>query len=258
MMSVTPKDGHTPTLYLVPNGLSQDVQERVQLLYQNQILTPWVVEKILQLDFWLVENAKDARAFLKAVANAHHKNLAKPLADMTMLEMARTESYGTFFAQAAAQQADIGVLSDAGVPCIADPGAQVVQYANQLKWPVMPMVGPSSILLALMASGLTGQQFTFHGYLPIVSSERAQAIRDTQMGAAQGYTHLCIETPYRNIAMLQSLLEILPKDMRLCVAQNMTCHNMNIRTLPIHVWKKTLSDEYIQDLHKTPTIFLWG
>lgn len=148
---------------------------------------------------------------------------------------------------------NMGLFSEAGSPAVADPGARAVAHAHKLGIPVVPLVGPSSILLALMASGFNGQNFAFTGYLPINKAERAQAIRELEKNARSGQTQIFMETPYRNNGLLEDLMQTCSGDLLLHISANISAPEAFIRTRPIHSWKKELPD-----LHKIPTIFILG
>jgi 16S rRNA (cytidine1402-2'-O)-methyltransferase len=150
------------------------------------------------------------------------------------------------------QRRNAGVLSEAGCPGVADPGAVVVGMAHKLGWKVVPLVGPSSILLALMASGLSGQSFVFHGYLPIDRHDRGRALRFLEKEAQQRtQTQIFMETPYRNNALLSDVLSSCHPETRLCIACNLTAPDSFIQTKTLREWKASLPD-----LHKKPTVFL--
>jgi 16S rRNA (cytidine1402-2'-O)-methyltransferase len=147
---------------------------------------------------------------------------------------------------------DAGVLSEAGCPGIADPGAVAVQLAHKKDIQVVPLVGPSSILLALMASGFSGQSFVFHGYLPIDKTERAKAIRQLEKDSIQkNQTQICMETPFRNNQLLEDILNVCHSGTLLCIATQITAPDEMIRTYTIKQWATSKPD-----LHKKPTIFL--
>lgn len=146
------------------------------------------------------------------------------------------------------------ILSEAGMPCIADPGSDVVALAHQMGIRVIPVPGPSSLFLALAASGLNGQQFTFHGYLPVKPADRIRKLKELAAIALQtGYTQIVMETPYRNKAMIDSMLQVFPNDLRLCVAAAITTPEEFIRTMPVSEWKNRRLD-----LGKVPALFLFG
>ena len=149
---------------------------------------------------------------------------------------------------------DVGLLSEAGLPCIADPGSKIVAYAHDFQIDVVPLIGPSSIFLALMSSGLNGQGFTFNGYLPINKTERIQTIKELERRVTRtGKTQIFMETPYRNNQLIQTLLETCRNHTKLCIASNITLSKEYIKTKLISEW----SQENI-NLHKSPTIFLLG
>jgi 16S rRNA (cytidine1402-2'-O)-methyltransferase len=158
------------------------------------------------------------------------------------------------FGEALHSGLEIGILSEAGCPGIADPGQELVRMAQHEGVAIRPHTGPSSILLALMASGLNGQQFRFHGYLPVAPDTRRKAVRDLESDAWRtGCTHLFIETPYRNDAMVESLLSVCRPDTRLCIAVGITSSSENIRTLSVEAWKR-----HRPKIGKVPAIFLLG
>jgi 16S rRNA (cytidine1402-2'-O)-methyltransferase len=149
---------------------------------------------------------------------------------------------------------DVGVLSEAGCPGVADPGAKIVSEAHRRGYPVKPLTGPSSLLLALMASGLEGQRFCFHGYLPIDKGERMKKIqRLEEYARGRKETQLFIEAPYRNNQLLADLLQHLSGETRLCIAADLTTPQESVRTLKIKDWKKQKPE-----LHKRPVVFLIG
>lgn len=158
------------------------------------------------------------------------------------------------FGEALRNGLGIGILSEAGCPGIADPGQELVRMAHQEGATVRPHTGPSSILLALMASGLNGQQFRFNGYLPVASDARRKAVRDLEIDVWRtGCTHLFIETPYRNEAMVETLLSVCRPDTRLCIAVGITSPSESIRTMPVEAWKRRPPS-----IGKVPAIFLLG
>ena len=149
---------------------------------------------------------------------------------------------------------DVGVISDAGCACVADPGAEIVSLAHSQKIAVIPFVGPSSILLALMGSGFSGQSFSFHGYLPKDRKERIRTLKTYEFDARKkGYTQIFMDTPYRNMNVLEDLLNELADHTQLCIASNITLHNQRIRTMSVEDWR-----EHAYDLSKSPCVFLIG
>jgi 16S rRNA (cytidine1402-2'-O)-methyltransferase len=164
----------------------------------------------------------------------------------------RTEQIAEIFAQIP-KDSNVGIISEAGVPCVADPGSLVVDFAHKKKWHIFPIPGASSIILALMGSGMNGQKFTFNGYLPIKLPEAKKAIHQIQAEAEKGFTQIFMETPFRNNKLFEWLLTHCKKDLRLCIACNLTAPDQFVRTRKVSEWKTTDID-----LHKKPTIFVLG
>lgn len=201
---------------------------------------------------FIVEELRTARRFLKSAGYQH------PIDDTTffLLNEHTTESEITHFLDGTERGEDIGLLSEAGLPCIADPGAMITRLAHSKDIETVPLVGPSSLMLALMASGLNGQQFAFNGYLPVDRHQRAVAIRNLEQTAAKtGQTQLFIEAPYRNNQMLEALADTCRPDTMICVACDLTLPTQTIRTLPAARWRKERSGI---NLHKRNTVFLLG
>lgn len=149
---------------------------------------------------------------------------------------------------------DVGMLSDAGCACVADPGAEIVSLAHSQKIAVIPFVGPSSILLSLMGSGFSGQKFSFHGYLPKDRKERIRTLKTFEFESRKrGYTQIFMDTPYRNMNVLEDLLNELADHTQLCIASNITLHNQRVRTMSVEDWR-----ENAYDLSKSPCVFLIG
>ncbi|WP_020601417.1 SAM-dependent methyltransferase [Spirosoma spitsbergense] len=230
-----------PTLYLIPTLLADDTA--------SLVLPPAIRDVIEKTDTYFVENVRSARRFItglktsRVIDETTFFNLDKdtPPADTRRQIQATME-----------RKKNAGVLSEAGCPGVADPGAVVVGMAHSLGWRVEPLVGPSSILLALMASGMSGQSFVFHGYLPIERQDRARAIRNLEKEAQQRIqTQIFMETPYRNDALFADVLANCQANTRLCVACNVTAPDAFVRTLTIKEWKSA-----IPDLRKKPTVFL--
>ncbi|MEY3724203.1 MAG: hypothetical protein RLZZ365_138 [Pseudomonadota bacterium] len=247
------------SLYLVPNTLGSD--NRVAQL--PHVMPVENLRLIAKIKYWIVEDAKTSRAFLNAVHEIeplHHS-----LQDMVMQEW---RGPGRKHALSLKPQEllaplqaghDVGLLSEAGVPGVADPGAEIVQVAHQWGVKVKPLVGPSSILLGLMASGLNGQLFRFNGYLPVDTSERSKKLKELEETSKRHReTQLWIETPYRNSAMLQSCLSSLSPQTRLCVAIDLTLSSEWVWTESIESWRKRYSKpEALSELVKNrPAIFL--
>ncbi|MBJ7309035.1 SAM-dependent methyltransferase [Rugamonas sp. CCM 8940] len=238
------------TLYLIPNtlgdteALSQVIPEQVQRITAG-------------LDYFVAENAKTARAFLKLIAAQHP--LAKPLQEIQIAELnvnTQPQALAGLLAPLLAGR-DAGLVSEAGVPAVADPGADLVRLAHQHGVPVRPLVGPSSLLLAVMASGLNGQSFAFNGYLPTDAAQRAKRIKELeQRSRGEKQTQLFIETPYRNAAMLEALVANCQPGTLICVATDISLASESIRTMTGSQWKGLLSTGKAPDFHKKPTVFL--
>ena len=234
------------TLFLIPNTLGETEALANVLPEQVQHITS-------QLDYFVAENAKTARAFLKLV-NARHP-LAKPLQEIKISELnvnTPAAALAGLLAPLLAGQ-DGGLVSEAGVPAVADPGADLVRLAHQHHIPVRPLVGPSSLLLAVMASGLNGQSFAFNGYLPTDAAQRAVRIKELeQRSRKEKQTQLFIETPYRNAAMLEALVAACAPGTLVCVATDLSLPSETIRTMTATQWKTAKAP----DFHKKPTVFL--
>lgn len=230
------------TLHLLPVGLGDAPIDR-WLPREAQAIAGG-------LSIYIAENAKTARAFLKLTP------LARPLQEITIHELGPRvddKSLSAWLEPLRLGQ-DIGLVSEAGCPAVADPGARAVAIAHAWGATVRPWVGPSSILLGLMASGLDGQRFAFHGYAPVDAAERARQLKSwEQISARQRQTQLFIETPYRNAAMFASLLEHLKGTTRLCVARSLTTPDESVRTLSVSQWKSQPAPV----LDKHPTLFLF-
>lgn len=242
----------TGTLYLIPNTLGlRDAHDPLA----SVIPTP-VQSIAARLDYYIVENAKTARAYLKKVAE--NTPLPHPLQQIEMVELnARTPASAlATLLTPLLQGRDAGLISEAGVPAVADPGANLVRHAHSAGIPVRPLVGPSSLLLALMASGLNGQSFAFQGYLPIETPERRQRILGLEAQSRQsGQTQLFIETPYRNAQLLEALVNYCQADTLLCTATDLTLNSERIISQPVAAWR-TMAKEIGASLNRRPTVFL--
>ena len=210
------------------------------------VLPEGVLARARTLRYFLAEEPKSARAFLKAIGHP------EPLASLR-IERLRDHAKDTESLLAPVRDGmDAGLLSEAGCPAVADPGADLVRLAHAAGLRVVPLAGPSSLLLALMASGLEGQRFAFHGYLPVKDAERARAIRDLeQRSRAARETQIFIETPYRNDAMMRALLSVCRPDTRLCVATDLTLQSETVTTRRIDAWR-----DAVPDLNRRPSVFL--
>ena len=234
---MTNDKGH---LYLIPTRLGENPPLEV---------LPLSIKKMLdRIDFFIVENEKTARRFIKKV----HASKSQSSLKMFILNKFTQPSEIPEFLKPCLDGRHMGLLSEAGCPGIADPGAEVVKLAHELGIRVVPIVGPSSIILALMGSGMNGQHFTFNGYLPIDRNERKKALKTLERtSASDGSAQLFIETPYRNNAMLDDIRKHLRPETRLCVACDLTLPTEYIRTLNVSDGSKTQVD-----LHKRPTVFI--
>lgn len=228
------------SLYLIPSTLGETEHRRVLPDYNREV--------VAGIRHFIVENVRTARRFLKKAEPSiaidglifHELNKHTPPEQVAgyLSPLARGES--------------VGVISEAGCPAVADPGADVVAIAQREHYPVVPLVGPSSILLSLMASGFNGQSFAFHGYLPIDAVKRADAIRKMERRVyAEDQTQLFIETPYRNRRLAEELIRTCRPSTKLCIASGITCADECIRTRPVREWAGELPD-----FDKKPTIFL--
>lgn len=228
-------------VYLIPCPLHE---------HASQDLSPAIKEAVMQCQVFFVENERSARRFLKKLwREIDIDSLKWHLANKETVELPELQQA---FQHEMKLGSTIGIISEAGCPGIADPGQQLVALAHRAGIAVKPLVGPSSITLALMASGLNGQQFSFHGYLPIDSAARIKAIRELEAASQKNKsTHLFIETPYRNNQLLESLLKTCRPGTLLCVAANLTGPDEFIATRTIRDWQKKLPE-----LHKVPAIFL--
>jgi 16S rRNA (cytidine1402-2'-O)-methyltransferase len=229
-----------PALYLIPCTLGEtDV---------NNVLPSYNREVILSLKHFIVENERTARRFLKKV------DPAIVIDDLSFVELNKhtpAEVISGYLAPMDKGES-IGIISEAGCPAVADPGADVVAIAQKRHLKVIPLVGPSSIILSVMASGFNGQSFAFHGYLPIEQGQRTQMIKKLENRIyTENETQLFIETPYRNNKLVEELIHTCRPSTRLCIASNITCSDEYIRTFGIKEWSGK-----VPDLSKKPTIFL--
>jgi len=228
-------------LFLIPVTLGASTKESV--------LPADVIECAKQLAHFVAENAKSARAFLKSLPPAI------PLQQIQISELnehtSSQELSGLMSPLLSGE--DVGLISEAGCPAVADPGGDLVALAHENGIAVIPMVGPSSILLALMASGLSGQNFAFHGYLPAKTDQREKKIRELEKNSRlERRTHIFIETPYRNRQMLESLTGLCAADTRICIATDLTLDSEHIETKTCREWKK----KDLPAIDRRPTVFL--
>ena len=233
------------TLYLIPVPLGPGAVA--------DHLPPPVLATLRPLQHFVVEQAKTARAFLKAAGTD------LPLQQLQLNELnehTRADAIQALLAPLLAGH-DVGLLSEAGCPAVADPGAHLVALAQAQGIRVVPLIGPSSLLLALMASGLNGQCFAFHGYLPAKEAERTKALRDLENESRKRrMTQLFIETPYRNRALFDSVLATCQPATRLCLATDLTLASERIATRRISDWRQAVQQGAAPDLDRRPTVFL--
>ncbi|WP_166964440.1 SAM-dependent methyltransferase [Yeosuana marina] len=227
-------------LYLIPTTLGDN--EPLEVL-------PISVKKVIeQTNTYIVENEKTARRFIKKISSGKQQSTL----EIFLLNKFTNASILPEFLQPCLNGINVGLLSEAGCPGIADPGADIVKLAHQNNIKVIPLVGPSSILMAMMSSGMNGQSFTFNGYLPIDKNERKNEIKRLErLSFEQNQSQIFIETPYRNNKMLEDICNVLGDNTRVCVACDITLPTEFIKTKPVSEWKKNMVD-----LHKRPTIFI--
>jgi 16S rRNA (cytidine1402-2'-O)-methyltransferase len=227
-------------LYLIPSLLGPASTERSLPVFNIQI--------IFRLNEFIVEEERTARRFLRSIG------YTRSFDEVTLhLLNEHTQNDDTSaYLKSAKEGHDIGLLSEAGVPCVADPGSSIVRQAHLAGITVVPLVGPSSLLLALMASGMNGQHFTFHGYLPAKTDERAKKLRMIEKDACSNHSsQLFIETPYRNMSMLESILQHCQPSSLLCIACDISLETEFIATRTLAEWKKNLPM-----LGKRPAVFI--
>ena len=227
-------------LYLIPVIIAEGTAD--------DVILPQVKEIVKNTDHFLVENIRTARRFIsilktgKVIENIHFEVLDKKTDDTKIKDLLKPALSGK----------DMGIMSEAGCPGIADPGSKAVLLAHRLGIPVIPLVGPSSIFLALMASGFNGQKFKFHGYLPIDKGERVKAIKQIEKESQQhNQTQIFMDTPYRNNQLLEDLIKNCSKNTHLCIAKDITGADEFIKTRSIAEWRNTKPE-----LHKIPVIFV--
>lgn len=227
-------------LYLIPTTLGDT--EPLEVM-------PISVKKVIEhLDHFIVENEKSARRFIKIIT----PQKAQPSLELLLLDKYSNDIEIQNYLDVCDSGTSIGLLSEAGVPAVADPGASIVKLAHERGVQVVPLVGPSSILMAMMGSGMNGQNFAFNGYLPIDKSDRKRAIKELEkISRDKNQSQIFIETPYRNEKMLDDLRAILSPDTRVCVACDITLPSEYIKTFTIKEWKNKKTD-----LHKRPAIFI--
>ena len=224
-------------LYLVPNKLGESEDNKFLVSHQNLIS---------KTKYFIFENEKPGRVFIKEISPEKKQSEL----NISILNKHTTEEEFNDFLNPCLNGNDIALISDAGCPGIADPGSEIVRLAHQSKIKVVPLVGPSSILLALMASGMSGQNFKFNGYLPIEKNERKSKIKNLEKTSIIT-TQIFMETPYRNNKFVSVLLEVLKPETELCIACDITLTTEYIKTKKVKEWKSTKID-----INKRPAIFL--
>lgn len=227
-------------LYLIPTTLGEN--EPLEVM-------PYSVRTMVErIDHYIVENEKSARRFIKKIT----PKKSQPSLVIMKLDKYADEMETRTYLDACERGISVGLLSEAGVPAVADPGAKIVKLAHEKGIQVVPLVGPSSILLALMASGMNGQNFAFNGYLPIDKADRKKTIKELErLSKEKDQSQIFIETPYRNEKMFSDLKASLTPQTRLCIAADITLPEEYIRTYTIAEWK-----QQSPDLHKRPAIFI--
>ena len=227
-------------LYLIPTMLGDT--EPLEVM-------PLSVKKVIKdIDFFIVENEKTARRFIKKITP---KKMQSSLHLMPLDKYAE-ELETRFYLDICNNGTNVGLLSEAGVPAVADPGASIVKLAHEKGIQVVPLVGPSSILMAMMSSGMNGQNFAFNGYLPIDKGERKKAIKELEkLSVDKNQSQIFIETPYRNQKMFADLKAVLSPSTRLCIAADITLSSEYIKTFAVQDWK-----QQSPDLYKKPAIFI--
>jgi len=218
----------TGRIYLIPVTLGGDDFLKV--------IPEKVISLTRQLRFFIVEDIRSARRFLRLIDKEF------PINESVFFELNKhtAESDIVHFLEPALKGSDIGIMSEAGLPGIADPGARIIELAHQKNIVVTPLSGPSSIILALISSGLNGQNFTFNGYLPIKPAERTAKLRELEKKAGEGYAQIFMETPYRNQKMLESIIATCHHETKLCIAADITLRTEFIKTMRISEWKRDL------------------
>jgi 16S rRNA (cytidine1402-2'-O)-methyltransferase len=228
------------TLYLLPVTLGDTPVQRV--------IPSHVLDRMDRLDHFIVEDLRSARRYLKKAG------ISKAIDDLSfyLLNEHTDERSLDALLDVLTGGADAGLLSEAGVPAVADPGSSLVAMAHRHNIRVVPLTGPSSILMALMASGMNGQSFCFHGYLPVIKDQRVNSLRKMEKKALEtGETQIFMETPYRNMSLLGDIVKTCRDGTRLCIAADISLDSEQIKTRAVREWKNNLPD-----IHKRPAVFL--
>lgn len=229
-------------LYLIPLPLTD-------ALPTDNLLIPQAREIIASTDYYLVENVRTARRFISSLKTGR---VIEQLHFFELDKRTNLQQIAEYFKEIPPDAA-VGVMSEAGCPGVADPGQVAVQYAHRTGKKVVPLVGPSSVLLALMASGFNGQSFAFNGYLPIQKQDKIKVLKHLEKEAGRGQTQIFIETPYRNDALVNDMLAHLQPHTQLCIAAHLTAPDEFIKTQKISDWQKNKPI-----LGKVPAVFLLG
>ena len=227
-------------LFLIPTTLGEG--------NENRNLPPSVLESIININIFIVENIRTTRRYIKKI------NKNKDIDNTIFYSYGKHNSLDLQedFLPHIYQGNDVGIISEAGLPCVADPGSKIVEFAHQYQIEVIPITGPSSILLALIASGFNGQNFAFNGYLPIDKKERNKKIKDLEnLCKRHGQTQIFMETPYRNLQLFESIIKTCLKSTKLCIASDITLPSENIKTKTIEEWRSIKPE-----INKRPSIFL--
>lgn len=230
------------TLYIIPLPIVEN---------DLRLIPVEVINKIHNINYFIVEKARTARRFIKSTG------FEGKIEDLTFIELDKhnPENIDKSILKPSIDVKSIGLMSEAGMPCIADPGSVIVSMAHEMGIKVVPLSGPSSIFLALAASGLNGQNFHFHGYLPVKNEALLTKLKSIEKSVfSENKTNIFIETPYRNTAMMQNLLANLNQDLKLCIAANISGENELISTKKIKDWKKGI----LPDINKQNCVFLIG
>jgi len=227
-------------LYLIPTTLGET--EPLEVM-------PLSVKKVVeQIDYYIVENEKSARKFIKKISPKE----SQPSLNLMLLDKYAEDTETARYLDICKEGINVGLLSEAGVPAVADPGASIVKMAHQNNIQVVPLVGPSSILMAMMSSGMNGQNFAFNGYLPIDKSDKKKAIKELErLSKDKNQSQIFIETPYRNEKMFADLKSTLTPTTFLCIAVDITLPSEFIKSMTIMDWKHQQPN-----LHKKPAIFI--
>lgn len=233
-------------LYLIPVTLGETEISQVLPAYNRDV--------IMEIKHFIVEDIRSARRFLKKVEHSVEDGRVVDIDSLTFYELNRHTDRNQIgaYLKPLAEGNSVGVISEAGCPAIADPGADVVEIAQRKGYTVVPLVGPSSIIMSVMGSGFNGQSFAFNGYLPVENADRAKKLRQLENKIYnEDQTQIFIETPYRNNKMIDAILQTCKPTTKLCIAANITCENQYIRTKTVAEWKKKKPE-----LEKVPAIFL--